>query len=147
VAPRVTTRLSAPANGTALGPAATEFPAISGDGNTVAYVSAAPDLVTDDSNGLTDVFAYDRAKSQTARVSLGLSGAQPDGPSGTDSPPALSADGQIVAFDSQATNLVAGDTNTAETSSSTTGPGRRPPGSASGPTACRRPAATATRRP
>jgi len=47
----------------------------------------APDLVTDDSNGLTDVFAYDRAKSQTARVSLGLSGAQPDGPSGTDSPP------------------------------------------------------------
>ncbi|MCA1844643.1 MAG: hypothetical protein LC792_15915, partial [Actinobacteria bacterium] len=106
-----TTRLSAPTNGTAVGPAITEFPAISGDGKVVAYASAAPDLVTDDSNGLTDVFVSDRAKSETTRVSLGLAGAQPDGPSAVDSAPALSGDGQIVAFSSQATNLVADDTN------------------------------------
>ncbi|MDQ1506707.1 MAG: hypothetical protein QOD57_4434, partial [Actinomycetota bacterium] len=107
----VTRRLSAPADGTAVGPAVTEFPAISADGRTVAFVSAAPDLVTDDSNGMADVFVHDRATNQTARVSLGLSGAQPDGPSGTDSPPALSADGQIVAFASSAANLVTGDNN------------------------------------
>src|SRR5205085_11303083 len=110
-APGVTTRLSAPTKGTALGPAVTEFPALSGDGRTVAYASGAPDLVADDSNGLTDVFVYDRATSETARVSLGLSGAQANGPSATDSPPALSADGQVVAFSSQASNLVPGDTN------------------------------------
>ncbi|HEV7862987.1 MAG TPA: hypothetical protein VGR20_09810, partial [Acidimicrobiia bacterium] len=111
--PGVTTRVSAPTNGTALGPAMTEFPALSGDGKTVAYVSAAPDLVTDDSNGLTDVFVSDRVRNETTRVSLGLNGAQANGPSGTDSPPALSADGQIVAFASQASNLVADDNNTA----------------------------------
>ena len=113
-APGVTTRLSAPTNGPALGPAVTEFPALSGDGRTVAYASAAPDLVGDDSNGLTDVFVSDRTKNETVRVSLGLSGAQANGPSGTDSAPALAADGQIVAFASQASNLVAGDTNNAE---------------------------------
>ncbi|HKN39146.1 MAG TPA: hypothetical protein VJ456_08570, partial [Acidimicrobiia bacterium] len=109
--PAATTRLSAPLNGTALGPAETGFPAISGDGNTVAYVSAASDLVTDDSNGVSDVFVYDRAKNVTSRVSLGMSGAQANGPSGTDSAPALSADGRIVAFTSDASNLVPGDTN------------------------------------
>jgi Tol biopolymer transport system component len=114
VSPGETTRLSAPTTGAALGPAVTEFPAISGDGNVVAYVSAAPDLVTDDANNLADVFVSDRAKNQTTRVSLGTNGAQANGPSGTDSPPALSADGQIVAYSSSATNLVADDTNSAE---------------------------------
>src|SRR5688572_7620185 len=60
--PGTTTRLSAPAGGPALGPAVTESPAISGDGNIVAYASAASDLVTDDSNSLTDVFVSDRAR-------------------------------------------------------------------------------------
>ena len=111
--PGVTALLSAPSDGPALGPAGTELPAISADGNTVAYVSAASDLVTDDSNGQSDVFVYDRAGNLTSRVSLGMSGAQANGPSGTDSPPALSADGQVVAFASQASNLVPGDTNNA----------------------------------
>jgi Tol biopolymer transport system component len=109
--PGTTTRLSAPADGPALGPAATEFPAISGDGRIVAYASAAPDLVTDDSNNLTDVFVSDRARNETTRVSRGPNGAQANGPSAVDSAPALSADGQIVAFSSSATNLVVGDDN------------------------------------
>jgi Tol biopolymer transport system component len=112
--PGETTRLSDPANGAALGPAVTEFPALSADGQIVAYASAAPDLVTDDVNNLTDVFVSDRARRETTRVSLGRNGAQANGPSAIDSPPALSADGRIVAFSSTATNLVAGDTNTAD---------------------------------
>jgi Tol biopolymer transport system component len=109
--PATTALLSAPADGgPALGPAATEFPAISADGNVVAYASAAPDLVPDDSNNMTDVFVTDRTRKETARISRGLSGAQPDGPSAVDSPPAVSADGRFVAFSSSASNLVAGDT-------------------------------------
>ncbi len=109
--PGTTTRLSGPADGPALGPALTESPAISGDGNIVAYASAASDLVTDDSNSLTDVFVSDRARKETIRVSRGLSGAQANGSSAVDSAPALSADGQVVAFSSAATNLVADDNN------------------------------------
>ncbi len=109
--PGTTTRLSAPAGGPALGPAVTESPAISGDGNIVAYASAASDLVTDDSNSLTDVFVSDRARKETTRVSRGLSGAQANGSSAVDSAPAVSADGQVVAFSSAATNLVADDNN------------------------------------
>jgi Tol biopolymer transport system component len=109
--PGTTARLSAPAGGPAVGPAVTESPAISGDGNIVAYASAASDLVTDDSNSLTDVFVSDRARKETTRVSRGLSGAQTNGSSAVDSAPALSADGQVVAFSSAATNLVADDNN------------------------------------
>ena len=88
VSPGVTKLLSAPADGPALGPAVTEFPVLSGDGQTVAFISAAADLVTDDQNALPDVFVHDRARNQTSRVSLGVGGTQPNGPSGTDSPPA-----------------------------------------------------------
>jgi Tol biopolymer transport system component len=109
--PGTTARLSAPPAGPALGPAVTESPAISADGNIVVYSSAASDLVTDDSNSLTDVFVSDRGRQQTNRVSRGLSGAQANGSSAVDSPPAISADGQVVAFSSAADNLVADDTN------------------------------------
>ena len=111
VTPGVTRRLSAPTNGVALGPAATEFPVISGDGRFVAFASGAPDLVSDDSNGVSDVFVADRVRNETTRVTLGLNGAQSNGPSGTDSAPALSADGAVAAFSSEASNLVAGDGN------------------------------------
>ncbi len=47
----------------------------------------------------------------TTRVSIGSDGAQANDES---SHPALSADGRYVAFDSQASNLVAGDTNGAQ---------------------------------
>jgi Tol biopolymer transport system component len=109
--PGTTTRLSAPADGPALGPAVTESPAISVDGNIVAYASAASDLVADDSNSLTDVFVSDLARKETTRVSRGRSGAPANGSSAVDSAPALSADGQVVAFSSAATNLVGDDNN------------------------------------
>ena len=57
-----------------------------------------------------DVFVRDRVRSATIRVSEGLNGAQGDGQSIA---PAVSADGRYVAFLSNSTNLVTGDTNAA----------------------------------
>ena len=59
------------------------------------------------------------------RVSLASDGTQ--GNADSDSP-SISADGRYVAFESRADNLVPGDTNGVETSSSTTGRQARPSG-------------------
>jgi Tol biopolymer transport system component len=83
-------------------------PALNADARFVAFASFASNLVPDDTNATFDVFVRDRAAAQTARVSLANGGDQPDGPSAS---PTLSADGRFVAFASDATNLVAGDTN------------------------------------
>ena len=84
---------------------------LSADGSTVAFHSAATDLVAGDTNGSLDVFVHEPASGQTSRVSIDSVGAQADGDS---SSPALSSDGQIVAFASTATDLVASDGNAAE---------------------------------
>ena len=82
--------------------------AISADGRLVAFVSAASNLVSGDTNGWDDVFVRDRQTGTTSRVSVDSSGAEGDYGSGL---PVISADGRVVAFYSTATNLVAGDTN------------------------------------
>src|SRR5512140_193732 len=52
------------------------------------------------------------AMAQTTEiVSISTNGQQGDDISGRFTGPAISSDGRIVAFDSQATNLVSGDTN------------------------------------
>ncbi len=81
---------------------------ISADGSTVAYWSWASNLVAGDTNHRSDVFVWDRATALTTLLSV----ASDDGPAnGNSDSPSLSADGQVVAFDSSASNLVAGDTN------------------------------------
>ena len=82
--------------------------ALSADGRFVAFQSDATDLVASDTNGTTDVFVHDRQTGMTERVSVASDGTQANNAS---SYPALSADGRFVAFQSDATNLVAGDTN------------------------------------
>jgi Tol biopolymer transport system component len=82
--------------------------ALSADGRFVAFRSAATNLVRGDRNGVDDVFVHDRVTGETERVSVSSAGVEGDGHSER---PALSADGRFVAFDSRATNLVAGDTN------------------------------------
>jgi uncharacterized repeat protein (TIGR01451 family) len=84
------------------------LPAISADGRFVAFQSAADNLVAGDTNGKVDVFVHDRGTHQTTRVSEDSAGAQGNGHSGG---PSISADGRFVAFESLASNLVAGDTN------------------------------------
>jgi len=83
-------------------------PAVSGDGRWVAFYSSASNLVPGDTNDAWDVFVRDLAAGTTERVSLSSSGVQADLDS---SLPAISHAGRWVVFASDATNLVAGDTN------------------------------------
>jgi len=93
--------------------------AISENGRYVAFRSYASNLVAGDLNGFGDVFLHDRDTDgdsvydepgavSTVLVSVNSSGAQGNQLS---SVPNLSADGRYVTFRSEATNLVAGDTN------------------------------------
>jgi Tol biopolymer transport system component len=86
-------------------------PAISADGRYVAFASFATTLVQDDTNQELDVFVHDVVSRTTTRVSLASTGAQGDGPSLA---PAISADGRLVAFESDAGTLVADDRNGTE---------------------------------
>lgn len=83
-------------------------PAMTPDGRYIAFASIASNLVTDDTNEVTDVFVWDRLTGTTTLASLGDSGQQGDEASAS---PALSADGRYLAFASQADNLVPNDTN------------------------------------
>ncbi len=91
----------------------TTWPAISADGRFVAFPSDSTNLVVGDTNQASDIFVHDLSTGETTRVSVDSSGAQADLGSGQFSPPALSADGRFVAFESNARNLVPGDTNLA----------------------------------
>ena len=84
------------------------MPSISADGRYVAFQSSATNLVPGDTNGGADIFVRDRLSGVTERVSVSSSEAQAGGGSAF---PSISADGRYVAFDSDAANLVAGDTN------------------------------------
>lgn len=78
---------------------------VSGDGRSVVFESAATDLVAGDGNGKSDIFVRDLRTGTTSIVT-------PAG-NGHSRTPRLSADGRWVAFVSEASNLVAGDTNAA----------------------------------
>ena len=81
---------------------------VSRDGRFVCFQSYASDLVPGDTNGVSDIFVRDMQLGLTTRVSVSSTGAQSDGGSRY---AYISQDGRFVAFESQATNLVAGDTN------------------------------------
>src|SRR6266508_4157588 len=83
-------------------------PAISGDGRFIAFYSHAWNLVVEDTNDGSDIFVHDLQSGATSRVSVDTAGVEGDGNSFR---PALSGDGRLVAFDSDAWNLVPGDTN------------------------------------
>lgn len=81
---------------------------VSADGQVVVFSSNASNLVSGDSNGKADVFLHRRDGSGTILISAASGGGLADGGS---SHPGISADGTRVAFQSEATNLVPGDTN------------------------------------
>ncbi len=93
-----------PSNGSS---STTRF-SFSADGTKVAFVSAASNMVVSDTNNLVDIFVRDLTTNITTRVSVSSSGVQGNGHSFN---PSLSADGTKVAFASDASNLVADDSN------------------------------------
>jgi Tol biopolymer transport system component len=99
----VTTRASIPTGGGQSDAGSVEA-ALSGDGGTVVFYSAATNLVPGDANGVFDVFRHQRATVTTTRLTAGDAATFVSGT-------AVSADGTVVTFYGAATNLVPGDTN------------------------------------
>jgi len=77
-------------------------PSISGDGRFIAFWSGPANPPPGAVNGAGNVFLWDRTTGTTRQVTAG---------NGWSGQPAVSADGRWVTFSSQATDLVAGDTN------------------------------------
>jgi Tol biopolymer transport system component len=73
------------------------------DGRYVAFISAATNLVTSDTNGIPDVFVRDLVSQTTTLASLNASGAN-----SVMATPVISPNGRYVAFFSTAKNLAAG---------------------------------------
>ncbi len=88
---------------------------ISADGSTVAFMSAATNLVPNDTNNNWDFFVRDLKSGTTTRVSVSSDGTEGNGGADCDCRvykfPGISADGQIITFQSSSTNLVPDDTN------------------------------------
>jgi hypothetical protein len=102
-----TKRISVSSDGVQ-GDASSGEPAISANGRSVAFSSASTTLVANDTNLASDIFVRDRRDRTTKRVSVSTTGIE--GNFGASSP-SISANGRFVAFESNASNLVGGDTN------------------------------------
>ncbi|TAD90334.1 MAG: hypothetical protein EAZ99_06825 [Alphaproteobacteria bacterium] len=94
-----------------------EYADMSQDGRFIVFGSTATNLVAGDTNGVPDVFLHDRdtdgngvldeaGRVATIRVSTSTTGTQGNAASAV---PILSPDGRFLVFNSQASNLVAGD--------------------------------------
>ena len=99
--------VSVSADGSSGGDSESSRGRISADGHYVAFFSRAANLVTDDTNGTTQIYVRDMQTGETVLASTDSNGAAGDAVSFN---PAISADGSLVAFVSSASNLIAEDT-------------------------------------
>jgi Tol biopolymer transport system component len=85
-------------------------PSLSADGRFVAFRSSATNLLprTDHCSAGGCIFVKDRAMGLLSQIDVAFTGGASDGAS---TRPQINADGRFVAFESNATNLVSGDTN------------------------------------
>jgi Tol biopolymer transport system component len=81
-------------------------PSISANGRFVVFRSNATNLVAGDTRRNDEVFVHDRKTGDTRRVSVSFRGGESNGTSHVGS---ISASGRFIAFYSDATNVVAGD--------------------------------------
>jgi Tol biopolymer transport system component len=77
-------------------------PTVSADGRFVAFWSNATNLVANDTNGHFDAFLFDRQTKTMTLISKGFEGAPANGDSRR---PVVSRDGNVVAFESAASNV------------------------------------------
>ncbi|HMO55933.1 MAG TPA: cadherin-like domain-containing protein [Roseiflexaceae bacterium] len=97
---------------------ASSNPAVSADGDYLAFQSVATDIAANipslgglDTNGVSDVFYYDyRFTPSTLVYRASLNSAEVEG-NGSSTAPSISTNGQYIAYASIANNLVASDTN------------------------------------
>ena len=109
----LTTRLSVAQDGSQANGASLDA-ARAIDSNAVVFLSSATNLVPNDTNNQDDVFVRDIAAGTTTRVSVSSDGSEANGDSGSAGEArscGLTPDGRLVGFRSDATNLVADDTN------------------------------------
>ncbi|OQW92736.1 MAG: hypothetical protein BWK79_14060 [Beggiatoa sp. IS2] len=83
-------------------------PVISADGRYIVFDSDATNLVENDTNQAVDVFVYDMQTATLSRISVDNNGIEGNADSLA---PSISATGQMIAFESMATNLIANDDN------------------------------------
>lgn len=83
-------------------------PSISADGSEIAFECYATNMTLLDSDVTADIYVYNRLLGQLEILSISNSGLKGNADS-TD--PAISGEGRHVAFESRATNLIAGDSN------------------------------------
>lgn len=103
-----TTRVSTKTSGEEATTNYSSSPSISADGRFISFISSASDLVAGDSNGNADVFVKDLQTGTITMVTTNSSGVQGNGYAIFHS---ISGDGRYVAYSSNSSNLVAGDTN------------------------------------
>jgi Tol biopolymer transport system component len=96
------------------GTGASSEPAISSDGNFVAFASMATNFGDTHANGVTNIYRRDLSSSAILLISISTALGDPS-PGGFDvagsSAPSISADGSRIAYVSDCTDLVAGDLN------------------------------------
>ncbi|WP_413162069.1 DUF4347 domain-containing protein [Capilliphycus salinus ALCB114379] len=113
----LTNRVSVDGNGFG-GNRASSQPSISDDGRFVGFSSSASNFVIGDNNGVEDIFVHDRdpdgdgifdqGNGITTRISISDAGEEANANSFQ---AVVSGDGNLVAFESFADNLIPGDTN------------------------------------
>jgi Tol biopolymer transport system component len=91
------------------GNGASVSPNISADGQFVAYLSLAPDIVPDGTNGVAEVLLYDRLADSTTLLSVSRFGSA--GADNFSLAPVFSGDSQTLVLESYASDLVAQDFN------------------------------------
>lgn len=98
-----TTRISAPVKQTGFD-GQSRYPSVSSDGRFIAFQSGSSKLTADDSDDTnSDIFVYDRSSKKATKITKNADG--------NSLLPKISGNGRYVAFMSQASNLVANDTN------------------------------------
>jgi hypothetical protein len=86
-------------------------PALGHDGTAIAFVSTASDLVANQTaSPFSNVFLYRNDGSGVIRLVSGINGSATTGGNGDSDSPAIDGDGSDVAYRSDATNLVSGQT-------------------------------------
>ncbi len=81
-------------------------PSISSNARYIVFDSTARNIVADKTTSYSDIFLYDRTTGNLTRINIPESDSEADGHSGNAE---ISADGTVVAFASNASNLLDGD--------------------------------------